>query len=91
MLFMKKKIPIEVESFSKQLEVGGARQLSLKNLTKIGYHLTRDRNDQTSKYWVAIIKPGRILCEMGRVTENIARLINRSIQNASNHAHLLFK
>ncbi|KAM0070875.1 50S ribosomal protein L16 [Helianthus debilis subsp. tardiflorus] len=25
------------------------------------------------KYWVAVVKPGRILYEMGGVTENIAR------------------
>ncbi|KAL3648359.1 ribosomal protein L16, L13 [Castilleja foliolosa] len=25
------------------------------------------------EYWVAVVKPGRILYEMGGVTENIAR------------------
>ena len=36
------------------------------------------------EYWVAVVKPGRILYEMGGVTENIARksYCNSSIQNA---------
>ena len=33
-------------------------------------HLIQDRSPE---YWVAVVKPDRILYEMGGVTENIAR------------------
>nr|GEU64418.1 ribosomal protein L14, chloroplastic [Tanacetum cinerariifolium] len=68
---MKKAIELTEQADTKGIQVQIAGRIDGKEIARVEW--IREGKG-SPEYWVAVVKPGRILYEMGGVTENIARM-----------------